>query len=86
MVSSVTTSTTATMFALSSNPALAGLLGLVVAATFVALLITRQMVDASGSAVWVRMLRRGANIALYPLALAFLLVVGSQLAQTITGG
>ncbi|MBV8087471.1 MAG: hypothetical protein JO247_21900 [Chloroflexi bacterium] len=86
MVSSVTTSTTATMFSLSSNPALAGLLGLIVVATFVGLLITRQMMDASRTADWVRTLRRGANIAIYPLGLAFLLVVGVQMAQTITGG
>ncbi|HEU0166882.1 MAG TPA: hypothetical protein VFS62_03830 [Chloroflexota bacterium] len=86
MVSSVTTSTTATMFSLSSNPALAGLLGLIVVATFVGLLITRQMVDASTTTQWVRTLRRGANIAIYPLGMAFLLVVAVQMAQTVAGG
>ena len=80
MVSTVTQSSAAVVGAAASNAGLAGALSLVTAVCFIIVLVTREMA-ASASGGWLWSLRRGASIAMYPLGLAFLLIIWNQLAQ-----
>jgi len=82
MVYSITRSTGATLLSLPANSGLATTLGLVVAAMFIFLLVTREMAGAEAQG-WVYRLRRGANIAIYPLGMAFALIAWSQLGQIL---
>ena len=83
MISTVTTTSTAAVSAAVANPGLATALGVVTAACFVLLLITREMASAAGGG-WLVSLRRGVNIALYPLGLAFVLIMWNQLALLLS--
>ena len=83
MITTVTSSVGATTVALASNQGFAAVLSLVTMATFVFLLVTREMVGSAPHG-WLARFARGANIAIYPLGAAFLLIIWDQFQRLLS--
>ena len=80
MVTTVTSSVNSTALALTPGSSLGAVVSLVTIATFVFLLVTREMVSSS-SRGWLARVSTGANIAIVPLGLVFVLILWSRFQQ-----
>lgn len=80
MVTFVTPSTIASVAASASSPGLAQFLALVVAATFLVLLVETEVVDEALSP-GARFLARGVSIGILPLGVAFVAITAAALLQ-----
>lgn len=83
MITTVTSATSGIMLSFTAKPALANLVAVIAVAMLIVLLIAREMVSPASTG-WLQTLRQGATIAIYPLGLAFVAIVGAQLAHILS--